>query len=185
MKKISQVFILVFASFSIQSFEDIYLECGNSEGYYDRVFGITQTLKQSLSSMGQRFDFVEIRIADQSRNDFATGYTQEGTADDNSISTGSGTLLYSLDYYLDRNTGKVYSLKYDKFSLQEQKANQRACYEEKRNTLKDTFGNSCEMLKKTGTRKTYLGSCSKISESTAKKYASRIYKPVAKKKKKF
>ena len=160
---------------SAYSFEDLYLECGKKDGYFSIVFGLTQPLKDSLGSMAQTRDKIRVQIATSEFNQFKSGSSYEGWADDSSISIG-----FMRNYLIDRIEGKAYSLKTKYYTFEEQENNLQKCRREN-----DGNPYACMFNKESYTEKIFEGNCSKISESTAKRYADMLFTPKAKPKKKF
>jgi len=171
--------LILLLPISAYSFEDLYLECGKTDGYFSIVFGLTQPLKDSLGSMAQTRDKIRVQIATSEFNQFKSGSSYEGWADDSSISIG-----FMRNYLIDRIEGKAFKLKDKYYSAEEQSRNLEQCRREA--GVKGTNPSWClSYHKETYTEKIYLGDCSKISKSTAKRYADMLHTPKAKPKKKF
>ena len=146
-----------------------------NDGYFSIVFGLTHPLKDSLGSMAQTRDKIRVQIATSEFNQFKSGSSYEGWADDSSISIG-----FMRNYLIDRIEGKAFKLKDKYYSAEEQRRNLEQCRREADNPSWCLID-----LKETYTEKIYLGDCSKISKSTANRYADMLHTPKAKPKKKF
>jgi len=183
MKKISHALILILLSFSIQSFEDIYLQCGKKEGYFNIIFSVTQSWDDYFSSIGrsdEEGDYLTIKIATNKFNNFMTDDYLKGKTYGNLI----GTFEEEANYWIDRTTGKAYinSTKFysDLGSIQA-KLKRDECREKEKES--GSVWSFCSLY--TYNEKTSLGNCSKISHSEAKKYAKQLYTPPKKAKRKF
>ena len=97
MKKISHALILILLSFSIQSFEDIYLQCGKKEGYFNIIFSVTQSWVNYFDSIGRSDgeEYLTIKIATNKFNDFITDDYLQGKTAGNSIKTIEYSFVFS------------------------------------------------------------------------------------------
>tara|TARA_B100000686_G_C16550339_1_gene842198 strand:- start:64 stop:618 length:555 start_codon:yes stop_codon:yes gene_type:complete len=184
MKKKILTSLILLLPISIYSFEDLYLQCGKKEGYYNIVFGLTQTWGQWVNSIAQGDDYVTAQVATSSYNDFLSGEAYKSSrVGEDYISIGRYNYDYS--YRIDRITGKAYSLKEKWYSPEEKNREISKCIDEAKINNRDW--NTCSLaVSDYYVESTFLGNCSIISsQSTAKKYADKLYTPPKKIKKKF
>ena len=183
MKKKILISLILLLPISIYSFEDLYLQCGKKEGYYNIVFGLTQTWSQWVNSIAQGDEYITAQVATSSYNDFLSGEAYKSSrAGEDYISIGRYAYEYS--YRIDRITGKAYSLEKKWYSPGERRREISKCIDEAKIDNRDW--STCSLaMSDYYVESTFLGNCSTISQSTAKKYADKLYAPLKKIKKKF
>ena len=163
--KIFKILLLIFLSSSVQSFEDIYLECGKEEGYFNIVFGFTQSLKDRVTSSRSFEETIDAQVATAESNDFSSGYSSKGRASEDYIYIGNR-------YSISRIDGKAYNLKTKYFTFEQKQKNLEICLSKKSNM--ECMGVAAQ---NSYTQKNFLGNCSVISQSTAAAYANKLFTP--------
>jgi len=161
--KIFKILLLIFLSSSVQSFEDIYLECGKEEGYFNIVFGFTQSMKDRLASSMEFEERIDAQIATTENNGFKSGYASKGRANDNTIYIGTR-------YSINRVDGKAYSVKKKYYSMSQKRSLISKCMKERSNL-------ECAATPNSYIEETFIGNCSVISKSTAEIYADKLFTP--------
>lgn len=181
MKKISHVLALILLSSSLQSFEDLYLKCGKEEGYFNIVFGITQSWNDYLSSIGRtdEEELLTFQIATNKFNNFITGDYFAGKTDGDSLK-----VIDDPAYWIDRTTGKAYITSnqlYSQLNPVEEKKKREQC---KKNLEPSSYDwGFCDLPVYVENK--FIGNCSKISYSDAKRYAGKLFTPAKKAERKF
>ena len=176
MKKIL-ISLILLLPISAYSFEDLYLKCGKKEGYFNIVFGLTQSFSQRVNSIAQRSDSITAQVATSSYNDFLSGEASDAWAGEESITIG-----LEASYRIDRIKGKAYSLDMKWYSPEEREREIGKCIDKAKRDKRNW--STCSMaLPDYYQESTFLGNCSTISKSTAKRYADMLFTPKTIKKK--